>query len=58
MLMEAELHDSYINEDWGLTFRAGPDAIAILAECILITAKPTAVGIQLRSPGLEYVKQI
>lgn len=55
--MEAELQDTYGKQDWSMTFRAGPDAIAILAECILITARPIAIVIELKGPGLEYAKQ-
>ncbi|KAJ5455540.1 uncharacterized protein N7458_003804 [Penicillium daleae] len=52
--METELQMQYGNEDWSTTFRAGPDSIGILAECILITSRPMVIGIELTGPGLEY----
>ena len=50
--METELQKQYGNEDWSTTFRAGPDSIGILAECILITSRPMVIGIELKGPGL------
>ncbi|KAJ5683125.1 hypothetical protein N7462_006290 [Penicillium macrosclerotiorum] len=52
--LETELQKQYGNEDWSTTFRAGPDSIGILAECILITSRPMVIGIELKGPGLEY----
>ncbi|KAL4910294.1 hypothetical protein BDW74DRAFT_144781 [Aspergillus multicolor] len=52
--MEAELQDEYGNKDWTMSFRAGPDSIGILAECILITSRPKVIGIELKGPGLKY----
>lgn len=53
--METELQDEYGHEDWSKTFRAGPDSIGILAECILITSSRMVIGIELTGPGLECV---
>ncbi|KAL3468133.1 hypothetical protein BJX64DRAFT_283016 [Aspergillus heterothallicus] len=52
MRMEKELEKHYGKEDWSMTFRAGPDSIGILAECILITARPRVRGIEI--PGLKF----
>ena len=51
--MKTELERQYGKEDWSMTFRAGPDAIGILAECILITSRPKVMGIEIKGPGLE-----
>lgn len=51
--MERELQRQYGKGDWGMTFRAGPDAIGILAECILITSRPNVTRIKVGGPGLE-----
>lgn len=51
--MEKELEKQYGKEDWSMTFRAGPDSIGILAECILITSKPKVMGIEIGGPGLK-----
>ncbi|KAL4982537.1 hypothetical protein BDW68DRAFT_182448 [Aspergillus falconensis] len=51
--METELQEQYGNEDWSMTFRAGPDSIGILAECIVLTSRPGIMGIELRGVGLK-----
>lgn len=53
--METELQSEYGDEDWSTTFRAGPDSIGILAECIVITSRPKVIGIELKGPGLLCV---
>jgi hypothetical protein len=52
--MEATLRRDYGNQDWSMVFRAGPDSIGILGECILLTSGSNAMGIELKGPGLEY----
>ncbi|KAL4736541.1 hypothetical protein BDV11DRAFT_207544 [Aspergillus similis] len=52
--METALQREYENEDWSTTFRAGPDSVGILAECIVITSRPKVSGIELKDCGLEY----
>ncbi|KAL4767104.1 hypothetical protein BDW60DRAFT_227033 [Aspergillus nidulans var. acristatus] len=52
--MESELKARYGAEDWSTTFRAGPESIAIIAECMVITSKPSVIGIELKGTGLAY----
>jgi hypothetical protein len=51
--MESTLQRDYGDQDWSKIFRAGPDCIGILGECILITSGPKVMGIELKGPGLE-----
>jgi hypothetical protein len=53
MHIGAELQREYGDRDWSMTFRAGPDSIGILYECILLTSRPEAMSIELASPGLK-----
>ncbi|KAL3473103.1 hypothetical protein BJX99DRAFT_261649 [Aspergillus californicus] len=52
--MKTELEGQYGKKDWNITFRAGPDAIGILAECILITSRPNVIGLEVTGDGLKY----
>jgi len=51
--MESTLQKDYGDQDWAKSFRAGPDCIGILGECILITSGSKVMGIELNGPGLE-----
>lgn len=45
------------DQDWSQSLRAGPECLAILGECILLTTRPSVTGIELEGPGLLCVAQ-
>ncbi|KAL5363014.1 hypothetical protein BJX96DRAFT_177695 [Aspergillus floccosus] len=45
-------HDK--DQDWSQSLRAGPECLAILGECILLTTRPSVTGIELEGPGLPW----
>lgn len=51
--MEKSLQRDYKHQDWATAFRAGPDCIGILGECILQTSIPEVMGIKLEGDGLQ-----
>ncbi|KAL3432697.1 hypothetical protein BDV09DRAFT_205769 [Aspergillus tetrazonus] len=54
MHIESELQREYETADWSTTFRAGPDSVGLLADCIVITSRPRVSSIELKGCGLEY----
>ncbi|GAB1217319.1 hypothetical protein ATERTT37_006557 [Aspergillus terreus] len=42
------------DRDWSQSLRAGPECLAILGECILLTTRPSVTGIELEGPGLPW----
>ncbi|KOC18838.1 hypothetical protein AFLA70_196g001771 [Aspergillus flavus AF70] len=52
--LRGDLERNYGKESWAMAFRAGPDSIGILAECILITSRRKVVGMEVKGPGLNY----
>ncbi|KAE8384245.1 hypothetical protein BDV23DRAFT_177207 [Aspergillus alliaceus] len=52
--LRSDLERNYGKENWAMAFRAGPDAIGILAECMLITSRPKVMGMEVKGPGLMY----
>lgn len=49
------LQREYGHQDWSSNLRAGPECLCIIGENLLVTSRPSTIGMKLSGPGLEYV---